>query len=315
LEQNALKDSLFISTAHFEHVQTSTQQPFAAGYELNLKLGEQVNIYVTGKGVSRNWLLEIYDNANILLREGTLKNDTLLIEAKFDEPKKVKILLQARLSSNAQASFVVVTRPRYIFPVSGKGNGAIQSFWGASRGGGSRSHEGNDIFASRGTPVVAAVDGVVSSVRDKGLGGRQVWLRENETGFSLYYAHLDSWSVEDNQQVKQGDTLGQVGNTGNARTTPPHLHFGIYTRNGAVDPKPFIWEQPEPVATKLEDLPKSVKTKGNSANLRLQPDARGSVITLLPENMDVVVLGMLSSWYHVRTIDGSTGYLHSSVVE
>ncbi len=59
-----------------------------------------------------------------------------------------------------------------------------------------------------------------------------------------YYAHLDGFAVESGDKVKKGEILGYVGNTGNAITTPPHLHFGIYA-GGPVDPAPFL--KPEPV--------------------------------------------------------------------
>jgi murein DD-endopeptidase MepM/ murein hydrolase activator NlpD len=58
---------------------------------------------------------------------------------------------------------------------------------------------------------------------------------------STYYAHLDRQAVTPGQRVNAGDLVGWVGNTGNARTTPPHLHFGVYlAAAGAVDPLPFI---------------------------------------------------------------------------
>src|SRR5690606_33068956 len=105
---------------------------------------------------------------------------------------------------------------------------------------GARKHEGVDIFGKRLTPVVASADGRVTRVGDNRLGGKVVWLRPDDRNLSLYYAHLDSQLVVSGQVVKTGDTLGLMGNTGNAITTPPHLHFGIYTSEGAVDPLPFL---------------------------------------------------------------------------
>ena len=62
--------------------------------------------------------------------------------------------------------------------------------------------------------------------RQDALGGNTVWL--NTPGTSYYYAHLDRVAVRDQQRVKVGDVLGYVGNTGNARNMPSHLHFGVY---------------------------------------------------------------------------------------
>jgi hypothetical protein len=94
------------------------------------------------------------------------------------------------------------------------------------------------------TPALAAADGVVRGVGVTSLGGKVVWLRD-EDGHALYYAHLDRQYVTEGQQVRTGDTLGFIGNTGNARTTPPHLHFGIYARGeGPVDPWYFVYRLP-----------------------------------------------------------------------
>ena len=125
-------------------------------------------------------------------------------------------------------------------PVQGVLARQIADTFGAPRGR-DRTHQGVDIFAERGTPITSATRGVVVSVRDGGLGGRQVWVlgpgRERH-----YYAHLDDWSADlsTGQVVQAGDVLGFVGTTGNARGTPPHLHYGIYGSEGAYDPLPLF---------------------------------------------------------------------------
>src|SRR5690606_2705564 len=127
------------------------------------------------------------------------------------------------------------------FPLVGKGTVDIASFWGDPRDGDARNHEGVDIFSRRGTPVVAASSGSVRRVGNNRLGGKVVWLHDRDLGISQYYAHLDSQLVQPGEHVNAGDTIGLVGNTGNAITTAPHLHFGIYkSGKGAVDPLPFL---------------------------------------------------------------------------
>ncbi|WP_407354648.1 M23 family metallopeptidase [Luteimonas sp. R10] len=107
--------------------------------------------------------------------------------------------------------------------------------------GADRSHEGVDIFAPRGTDVVSATPGIVTAVREGGLGGRQVWVlgpaRERH-----YYAHLDDWvpGLAAGEVVWPGSLLGSVGDTGNARGTSPHLHYGVYGAAGAYDPLPLL---------------------------------------------------------------------------
>ena len=125
-------------------------------------------------------------------------------------------------------------------PVDGVRARDIADTFGAPRGR-DRSHAGVDIFAARGTPVRSATRGIVVSIRDAGLGGRQVWVlgpgRER-----YYYAHLEDWApgLGAGEVVFAGDAIGTVGDSGNARGTPTHLHFGIYGRDGARDPLPLL---------------------------------------------------------------------------
>jgi murein DD-endopeptidase MepM/ murein hydrolase activator NlpD len=125
------------------------------------------------------------------------------------------------------------------FPVSGNRSN-IGSFWGDERDGGKRKHQGIDIFAKKGTPVVAVCDGIVTRTGTNRLGGKVVWLQAYTHPWSAYYAHLDEQKVKPGQLVKKGQVLGTVGNTGNAKTTPPHLHFGIYKWVGVTDPMPYV---------------------------------------------------------------------------
>lgn len=130
-----------------------------------------------------------------------------------------------------------------IFPVAGKAN--IGSYWGDERDAGTRQHEGIDIFATRGTPVVAVTDGYVLQVGNDGIGGKSVTIQSDEYTWRSYYAHLDAQHVTVGQLVKKGMQIGTVGNTGNAKATSPHLHFGIYETSGAVDPLPYVKASPK----------------------------------------------------------------------
>lgn len=123
-------------------------------------------------------------------------------------------------------------------PVQGVAPTQIAATFGAPRGE-DRQHDGVDIFAARGTPVRSTTRGVVVSIRERGLGGRQIWVL-GPAGERHYYAHLDDWAptLAEGDVIDPGTPLGSVGNTGNARTTPPHLHYGIYGDDGALDPLP-----------------------------------------------------------------------------
>ena len=135
----------------------------------------------------------------------------------------------------------VVTKvtPTLTFPVANHGPENVISVFGDKRGK-TRLHQGIDIKAPRGTEVVATTDGFVERIKEGGSGGKQVYLRDG-TGRLFYYAHLDSWEVEEFATVRAGDVLGTVGDTGNAKGTTPHLHFEILIgkKKEAVDPLMF----------------------------------------------------------------------------
>ncbi len=157
-----------------------------------------------------------------------------------------RVVLQPELFAKVQYSLAIATGGSLPFPVEGAAQRDIGSRFGVARDGGARQHHGVDIFAKKGTPVTAVVTGRVRTGTG-GIGGNHVWLSGGMLGVGgtrYYYAHLDSFAIASGDTVKQGDVLGYVGNTGNARTTPPHLHFGIYS-GGPVDPAPFL--KPEPM--------------------------------------------------------------------
>lgn len=124
-------------------------------------------------------------------------------------------------------------------PVQGVRASALRDTWGGARSGG-RRHEGIDIFARRDTPVLSTTEGIVSRVGTNSLGGKVVWVI-GPGGQRHYYAHLNGYaSIQAGQRVQPGSVLGYVGNTGNAQGTPPHLHYGIYTGKGAINPYPLL---------------------------------------------------------------------------
>ena len=135
----------------------------------------------------------------------------------------------------------------YAFPVAG-----VTSYgdsYGGFRGDVPGNwHHGDDIFAPLGTPVVAVADGTLNRVGWEHLGGWRLWVRDHKRN-EFYYAHLSGYSPQAlrSRFVKKGEVIGFVGNTGDAFTTPPHLHFEIHPHqllhldyNGAVDPTAYI---------------------------------------------------------------------------
>ncbi len=130
-------------------------------------------------------------------------------------------------------------------PSSGNGTcpvaGAVSfsDTWGAPRSG-NRRHQGVDMIAARGTPLVAIYEGTIKRISNSSLGGKSIWLKVNN-GDEFYYAHMDDFgSISVGQHVPQGYIVGYNGSTGNAPSWLPHLHFEFHPGGGgAVNPYPL----------------------------------------------------------------------------
>lgn len=243
----------------------------AAGYVFSMRDGQRAELSATAPaGADRELFVELYRSTHTGLefvastwpsRPNAAAVAPLMIEAL--EPADYVLRVQPALTphavpgapvapasaSAAAADYAVEVRvqtePLLAFPVEGVDGRAIWSGFGAERDGGARSHRGIDIFAPRGTTVLAAMDAWVMRVETTPRGGNVVWLQPLFGNMRLYYAHLHEQFVERGQFVLAGEPIGSVGNTGNAITTPPHLHFGLYVRQrgvrgGARDPVRFL---------------------------------------------------------------------------
>jgi peptidoglycan LD-endopeptidase LytH len=134
-----------------------------------------------------------------------------------------------------------------IVPVRGLAAADLSDTWGAARGEG-RQHEGIDIMAPQGAPVLAAADGEIVRFWNSERGGVTVYQADDSGQLVYYYAHLSAYAdnLKEGDRVRQGDVIGYVGATGNATT--PHLHFEIQRTsdarrwwNGrAVNPYPYL---------------------------------------------------------------------------
>jgi murein DD-endopeptidase MepM/ murein hydrolase activator NlpD len=114
-----------------------------------------------------------------------------------------------------------------------KGPVRIGQGWGAPRDGGRRRHQGIDLLAPAGIPLVAVASGHITRLSnlDRGRGGISLWLRDAR-GTAYYYAHNQHNLVRLGQRVRAGQLLARVGATGNAKGGPPHLHFQIHPGGG-----------------------------------------------------------------------------------
>ncbi len=135
----------------------------------------------------------------------------------------------------------------HIYPIDGphSARGAIGGF-GEPRSGG-RTHEGFDELADCGTPLLAARGGRVQRAGfDPVLFGWFVLIDGRKTSDDYFYSHLrDRPLVAKRDRVRTGQRIGRVGQTGNARSTPCHLHFELRRRDGPVDPEPALtlWDR------------------------------------------------------------------------
>ena len=310
----ARTDSLLVDLPYREQLRYPTT---LAGSAVSLRFflppGRRLTAAVTADTSAGPVFAELFSDTDDVLERSTVDAPIFTYEASSPRGEELLLLLQAAPSPTGTYELLLRTESTIIFPVAGKDARAIKSFWGDVRGGGSRLHEGNDIFAPRGTPLLAVADGRISSTRTGGLGGKTVWLRDGEgRGLTYYYAHLDSQLVRSGATVQRGDTVGLVGNTGNARTTPPHLHFGIY-RNGARDPYPYLLgpdEDADVVRYPLSDVPQAVPARGRHY-LRQRPQRdRAVVIRELTNEEPVTVLGATDRYYRVRTGAGEVGFVN-----
>jgi peptidoglycan LD-endopeptidase LytH len=291
--EKALRSPQNISLPYKEMGYFSSNYPRAVGLNFNAKRGQKLLIDLE-RNPNSGFLLfvELWETSDVNKPSMLLSFDTSrsIHEYEVDETGNYLIRLQPELLRSGDYTLSISIGASFSFPVAGA-IGRIGSVWGDERDAGARRHEGIDLFAPKRTPVIAAADGIITRVNENNLGGKVVWQRPKGKNLSLYYAHLDEQLVTDGQEVKAGDTIGLVGNTGNARSTPPHLHFGIYALGGAIDPLPFVdpvIKRPSPLAESIgaykEELRTSAAIKldqGNrvyqlKANTIVQPIAIGS---------------------------------------
>jgi len=115
-------------------------------------------------------------------------------------------------------------------PVAGVRHAELEDTYGAPRSGG-RTHEGIDIFAAEGTPVLAAAPGIIVGRDSSALGGISLYKRDLDGRTLYFYGHLQRFepTFKEGDLVRQGDVIAYVGQTGNVPPGNPHLHFSIYT--------------------------------------------------------------------------------------
>jgi len=324
--QTALENAVPIETPYLETGYFAAERPEAAAYRVDLKRGQALFVSLeVESGQPAQVFLDLFraisasDDSPVEYRRLTgADSDARRFEFEPSRDGEYIIRLQPELLRSIRFEISIRKSASLAFPVHDHDSGAIRSTFGADRDAGRRSHHGVDIFAPRGTPVLAVSEGEVSRVRTGGLGGRYIWVRDTKRGLSLYYAHLDRQLAHTGQRVRPGDTLGLVGNTGNARTTPPHLHFGVYRRGeGPIDPYDFIHQLPQDppeIDVASGSLGEWFRT-ARDGYLRSSHSARSPERATLPRHTMVRIVAGVGRWYRVQLPDGLTGFVIGNLVE
>ena len=257
----------------------TTAEPPAIAYRVTLPRGRRLSLAIAHEAEpGRRLFVDLFrlQTGRSPTRVASMEPGRSSLVHDIDESGDYAIRLQAELGASGSAAIAVRTLPSLLFPIDVPDRQGMRSRFGVARDAGRRRHEGIDIFAPKGTGVLAVAGGVARTGTNR-LGGNVVWVYAPGEGRTFYYAHLDRAAVGSLTLVRPGDLLGYVGNTGNARTTAPHLHFGIYEA-GAIDPWPFLEpdqavpaQAQRPTTSAIRPSPPSVKT------LRPRPRSAPSV--------------------------------------
>jgi murein DD-endopeptidase MepM/ murein hydrolase activator NlpD len=170
-------------------------------------------------------------------------------------------LAEPQLPQPLSATDVVLTFPH-------DGPTRFDNTWGAGRSGG-RHHQGTDLMAAKMTPVVAAADGIIDTVRQSPRAGRYIRIL-HVGGWETWYMHLNNdnpgtddgradWSltvaegIEPGAFVRAGQLIGYVGDSGNAEHSGSHTHFELHDPNGRINPYPYLMDAFEVFQAQLEE--------------------------------------------------------------
>ena len=318
--QASITNALNISIPYKETGYFSAEKIPSAALRFDAKRGQKLHITLNKKPLLNFAIyMDLWQENSATEQKLVSSADTtgLALDHEVKQTGKYILRLQPELLRSGEYTLTITTGPSLSFPVSSSGKPNIGSFWGDGRDNGGRKHEGVDIFAVKHTPAIAAANGTVTSVSENQLGGLVVFMHPNDRDYTLYYAHLDKQLVQNGQTVSIGDTIGLVGNTGNARTTPSHLHFGIYTDGGAIDPYPFVnrnIKSPKPISASLEFLNATARTANKANRLYNEPNTDALVLQTLPVSTALNIEAATDGYYKATLPDGTQGYIRSAEI-
>ena len=315
----AQNDSLLVTLPYTESGIFKESHRVAHSYTLQLRTGEHLIIALEKQQDSALVFIDLFKKTDTVssawepIKTAPFKSN--ILSHTIDSYGFYTVVIQSEINKTVPFQLKMYTQPAYTFPVIGTGNTDVKSFWAANRGAGKRTHEGIDIYANKGTPVIAIANGKITSTEDGELGGKQVWLEDNKLGTSIYYAHLDKVLTKAERQVSIGDTLGLVGNTGNAKDLEPHLHFGIFLGDlGPVDPYPYIKQTEIPEAFSINHTTQGITITQNTI-IHQGPSFALDEVGKLSDNDTISILGQHRDWYHMVTSNGAKGFVNKNNIK
>lgn len=314
--QRSLDESVSVTTPIREARYVDRGAAFAIAYGFDVPRGRRLEVAVTFESAeSSRMFVDLFrirgETSAEWAHVASADPDDLRLEFEPRWDGRYVLRVQPELLREGFCEIVIRQDAALTFPVEGKDQSAIGSRFGDPRDGGRRIHRGVDVFAPRHTPVLAPADAFVQHVGENRLGGRVIWLRDREHSRYYYLAHLESWIATENTWVKAGDPVGTVGNSGNARTTPPHLHFAVSMSRSFVDPYPFL-RPGEPEATPISG---NLELLGRWARSRAELSSTAASTVSIPRYTPMRVLGAAADRYHVRLPGGQVDWLPARHIE
>jgi murein DD-endopeptidase MepM/ murein hydrolase activator NlpD len=313
-----LSNPLDILLPYSETGYFSANRANAIGLRFSAKRGQKINISLTKK-THENLAMYIdlwqtYPVSENRSPKFLSAADTLTLSLEFvvNEDSAFIVRIQPELLKQGEYILSISVGPSLAFPIPQNVKSSIISLFGTGRDNGGRKHEGIDILAPKHSPAVASANGVITRVNENALGGKVIFLRPDNASYNLYYAHLDSQIAKEGQRVKTGDILGFTGNTGNAKFTVSHLHFGIYTNNNvAMDPLYFVksdYKERAKISAPLNNLNTWMRS-GKNIKFYADQFVAGTNFILLDENTLMRPEAASGNFYRVVLPDGKKGFV------
>lgn len=322
--ENAMKKPVDVEPPFEEAFYVNPASAFAVAYHFSVLKGQRVEIDVAFDGQKRCRLfMDLFRIRGLSYEDWRLvasaNNNEKHLEFEPKQDAEYVVRLQPELLRGGRFTVTIRNMASLGFPVLGYDHRAIGSGFGAPREGGRRRHHGVDIFTKRHTPVIAPSKAFVRRVSESDIGGLNIWLHDAKRNLHLYFAHLQTQDVKQNTYVVPGQRIGTVGNTGNARRTPPHLHFGIYVRGeGPVDPVNFIKKinsTPKEITADLGVLGQWARSKQSPVTLKASATSRSLEIARLSPFSAMKVQAATGNAYRVLLPNGLSGYVPSHNIE